>query len=73
MRACLATFVTLGLLIVRVAADEPLHLYEGDVLPHNPSEGWLVYDACKGMCTESNSRGHLVFHWPSPNNLVNYH
>ena len=55
-----------------VFADDVIYRYEGDVLPHDPSEGWLVFDPCDPPCSESLEDGHFVLFWPQAGNLANY-
>ena len=56
-------------------ADEVLYRYEGDVLPYDPSAGWVIADACETVCTESlhTENGYFVLHWSEANDWVNYH
>ena len=45
-------------------ADVLLYRWEGDVLPHDKSAGWLIFDACDDPCSESIEDGHFVLDWP---------
>ncbi len=51
-------------------ADEPLYRYEGNVLPYDPSAGWLN-GLCEDPCSESLEDGHFVLRWPFTGDLVN--
>lgn len=53
-------------------ADDLLYRYEGDVLPYDPSAGWLN-GLCEDPCSESLRDGHLVLEWWRATDLVNYH
>ncbi len=33
--------------------DGLLYRYEGDVVPYDPSAGWVIFDPCEGVCGES--------------------
>ena len=70
----------LSLLVVLLAvspasvfADEVLYRYEGDVLPYDPSEGWIVAHACEDPCSESLADGHFILHWSDCCGLAHYH
>ncbi len=68
--ACLA--VVLAVLASATRADEVLYSYEGYVLPHDESAGWLIFDACEEPCSEFVENGHFVLHWSEAGDLVNY-
>ncbi len=72
-------WITVGLLLAAsglaartVRADDVLYRYEGNVIPTDPSEGWLLFDPCDPPCSESIENGHLVFRWTQAANIVNY-
>jgi len=44
-------------------ADETLYRYEGEVLPHDESAGWLIFQPCEMPCSEFVQDGHFVFSW----------
>ncbi|MBI4716690.1 MAG: hypothetical protein HY763_02715 [Planctomycetes bacterium] len=44
-----------------------LHRYDGDVLPYDPSAGWLIFQACDGACAEGLDAGSFVLHWTNGN------
>jgi hypothetical protein len=54
-------------------ADEVFYGYEGDALPYDESDDWIVVDPCEPPCTESVEGGHLVLRWGEPADFVNYH
>lgn len=54
-------------------ADEVLYRYEGDVLPYDQTAGWIVADACDGLCTEKVDCGRFINSWPEPADISNYH
>ncbi len=56
-----------------VPADEVLYRYEGDVLPYDPSEGWLIFQECEDPCSENLEGGHFILHWAGCCGLANYH
>ncbi|MHC4698421.1 MAG: hypothetical protein ACYTFA_16940 [Planctomycetota bacterium] len=68
----LSVAVLIGCLVTPVLADDVLYRYEGDVLPHDPSAGWEIYDVCEGGCTESVQNGRFVLTWIDETNLANY-
>ncbi len=57
-----------GLLVLVSAtvaqADELLYRYECDVVPYDPSAGWVIANACEQACSESLEPGHFVMTWP---------
>jgi hypothetical protein len=54
-------------------ADDVLYRYEGDVLPYDPSAGWLIVDRCELQCAESVESGHFVLRWGPVGNSARYH
>jgi len=52
-------------------ADDVLYRYEGDVLPYDPSAGWMD-GLCEYPCSESLENGHFVLRWPEAADLANY-
>ncbi len=53
-----------NLSLIRVAqADELIHGYEGDVLPYDPSAGWLIFQPCENTCSESIGEAGLTLIW----------
>jgi len=52
--------------------DDILYRYECDVLPYDPSAGWIIADPCSGVCTESLEDGHFVLRWTQADNFANY-
>jgi|CXWL01.1.fsa_nt_gi hypothetical protein len=44
-------------------ADDLLYQYEADVVPYDPSAGWVLADSCSANCRESIEDGHLLLHW----------
>ncbi len=59
-------------LLSAARADEPLHRYEGDVLPYAPGAGWVINRACEGGCNEALQDGHLVVTYVSGAYWYNY-
>ena len=54
-------------------ADDVIYQYEGDVLPHDPSEGWIVTNGgCESPCTEGNANGKFFLFWPTPGDIAGY-
>jgi len=53
-------------------ADDLLYRYEGDVLPYDPSGGWMVFDPCSPPCGESLEDGRFVLRWTEPGDAANY-
>ena len=53
-------------------ADDVLYRYEGNVLPYDPSAGWLD-GLCDYPCSESLEQGHFVLRWPEAGELASYH
>ena len=64
--------VVLGLAGLRTAGDELLYRYECDVVPYDPSAGWLD-GLCEYPCSESLADGHFILEWPFAGDLANYH
>lgn len=57
--ACLLTCWT-----ATAFADEVAYLYEGDVLPYDPSAGWIVANPCEApACSEGLESGHFVLEY----------
>ncbi len=52
-------------------ADDLLHRYEGDVLPYDPSAGWLN-GFCDLPCREALEQGYFILRWPEPADLAAY-
>ena len=52
-------------------ADEVLYSYDANVLPHDESAGWIIFDPCEDPCNETVIDGKYVLHWPRPGNKVN--
>ena len=48
------------LIAPRLAADEPLYRYEGDVLPYDKSAGWIFGSYCEPPCSESIENGRFM-------------
>lgn len=60
------------LMTVQLArGDELLYAYEGDVLPYEA--GWLIYNPCDQLCSESMEGGRFVLSAPSQTDSFNYH
>ncbi len=57
---------------LRVWADNVLYRYEGDVLPYDPAAGWLIFDACEGVCSVSVGDGHFMADWIAIGDAFNY-
>ena len=55
-----------------VFGDGLLYRFEGDVLPYDPSAGWVIFQPCVGTCQESVENGHFVLRWPTPGGFNNY-
>lgn len=53
-------------------ADQVVYRYEANVLPDDPSEAWVVADACDPPCTESITNQKLRLVWAQADNTVNY-
>ncbi len=55
-------------------ADDLLYRYDCDVLPYDPSAGWVIGNPCVApQCTESVSGGRFILDWPPDNgDIVNY-
>ena len=64
--------VVLGLAGLRTAGDELLYRYECDVVPYDPSAGWLD-GLCEYPCSESLADGHFILEWPFAGDFANYH
>ncbi|MCH9002555.1 MAG: hypothetical protein IIC02_08275, partial [Planctomycetes bacterium] len=54
-------------------ADGVIYRYEGEVLPHDPSEGWLIFDACDPPCSESVADGSFNLFWDTGGDFANHH
>jgi len=54
------------------SADDLWYTYDGDVLPYDPSAGWLVSHACAFLCSDDVQDGHFVLRWAYPTDLVSY-
>lgn len=52
-------------------ADDLIYRYEGDVLPYDPSAGWID-GGCQYPCNESIENGHFVLRWPEAGNFTSY-
>lgn len=64
VRALLRTVALLFFCLTSARADELLYSYNGDVLPYEPSAGWLN-GTCENSCFESIENGHFVLRWPT--------
>lgn len=53
-------------------ADGLLYRYEGNVVPLDPSAGWIVGNPCDPPCTESVENGRFVLRWPQGRDAANY-
>ncbi len=51
--------------------DDLLYRYEGDVLPYDPSAGWLD-GLCEDTCHESLENGYFVLRWPEVGDSAAY-
>lgn len=47
------------------SADELAYQWEADVVPHDPSAGWQVFDPCDLDCVQFLENGHFIIDWPS--------
>ncbi len=56
-----------------VYADGLLYSFEGNTVPYDPSEGWIIADPCDPPCTEAVEGGAFILRWPVPGNMTNYH
>ena len=52
--------------------DDLLYRYEGDVLPYDPTAGWVAADPCEPPCSESIENGHFVLRWAEAGNYAIY-
>ncbi len=56
-----------------ILADELLYRYEADVLPYDPSAGWILGNPCDKGCSESVVEGFLQLTYPaSGGSFTNY-
>lgn len=62
--------IVLLLLATPALADDVLYRYEANVLPYDPSAGWITGDPCG--CDELLLGGHLVLYWELPGGPVGY-
>ena len=67
----LSIILILAFCVGSAYADDLLYRYEGDVLPDDPSAGWL-WGGCDGACSTSLQDGHFVLTWQNGADLVNY-
>lgn len=73
MRTFALLFIfALSMVAASTRGDDVLYQYEGDVLPHDPSAGWQIFDPCEPPCTESLEPGHFLLSWPVAGELTNY-
>lgn len=56
-----------------VRGDDLLHRYDGDVLPYDPSTGWLIGNPCEDECSEHLENGHFVMEWTNPGGDIAYY
>ena len=68
----LSILVPLFIVAAATRGDDFLYRYEGDVLPHDPSAGWEIFQPCESPCTESLEPGHFLLFWPVAGSLTNY-
>ncbi|MCH9001389.1 MAG: hypothetical protein IIC02_02350 [Planctomycetes bacterium] len=57
---------------VTTRADETLYRYEGDVLPLDPSAGWVMGNPCDPPCSEFLEDGHFVRLWSVAADFASY-
>jgi len=69
-----SAIVTAGLMLAAGAthADDVLHRYEADVVPDDPSTGWLLFDRCEQTCSSYSADSRFILEWTQVE-LVNYH
>ena len=58
--------------IPRLAADDMLYRYEGNVSPCDKSAGWTCGNPCEEPCSDSIENGHYVLRWKRPAESVGY-
>ena len=58
---------------VGALADDVIYRYEGDVLPHDPSAGWIIADTCEPPCSESVADGSFNRFWDTGGDFANHH
>lgn len=51
------------LIVAPTFGDELLHNYNGDVLPYDPTAGWLIANPCEDVCHESLEDGAFTLRW----------
>ena len=73
VRGRLAAVFVFSCLAGAAHADELLYRWEGDVLPDDPSAGWVIFNPCDEDCTPSIADGHFVLRWVGGSDIVNYH
>ncbi len=64
--------ILLGLVVATAYGDETLHRYEGDVLPDDPSAGWIANNPCDSPCTEGVANGRFFFFWAVAGDSASY-
>ncbi len=72
LRTLVAGVVMILLGSVVALADEVIYRYEGEAVPHDPSEGWLIFDACDPPCSESAADGSYQLFWDTGGDTNNY-
>ncbi len=69
----LGVVIVVGLIVAPALClgDDVLYRYEGDVLPYDPSAGWMD-GLCENPCSESLENGHFVLRWPYAGDRASY-
>ncbi len=62
-RRCAIIFLFLMVVEDVARPDEALYRFEGDMLPYDPTAGWLVFAVCDVDCTELVANGHFILEW----------
>ena len=57
----------------RTVADQTMHRFEADTLPHDASAGWIIADSCDPPCSESLGNGRFRLDWAEAADAANYH
>lgn len=73
IRSLLKWIALAGICSAYVRADDLSYSYDGNVVPQDPSAGWIVFNQCAPPCKEFLNSGSFELHWPEPNDLANYH
>ncbi|MCH7885323.1 MAG: hypothetical protein IIC01_08740, partial [Planctomycetes bacterium] len=70
----MVTIALVALAASAAFADDLLYRYEADVLPYDPSAGWINGSPCRDNdgCIESLQDGHLILHWADSGDIVGY-